>query len=144
MHQKSVLLISVLFLTGLLQHTRLTAQTTIADSNIHKADTTVYDKVDQQAAFRGSWLNHLQSNLNMRVPVNNGAPDGSYTVEIGFVVNADGSLSHFSRLSNVGYGMEEETIRIIRKSKKWTPALINGKAVRSYKKQKLTFSVNRR
>lgn len=56
----------------------------------------------------------LQSNLNMRVPVNNGVPNGTYTVVIGFVINTDGSLSDFSRLTNVGYGMEEETIRVIK------------------------------
>lgn len=79
----------------------------------------------------------------MRVPVTNGAPYGTYTVVIGFVINTDGSLSDFTKLTDMGYGMEEQTIRVIKKSGRWMPALLNDKAVRSYKKQPLTFLINR-
>lgn len=143
MSQKSPLFISILLVTGLLYQAELAAQVAKADTTVYKADSTIYEKVDQKAAYRGSWLNHVQRNINMRVPVDNRAPYGTYTVEIGFVINTDGSLSDFSKLTNMGYGMEEETIRVIKKSGRWIPALLNEKAVRSYRKQKLTFAVNR-
>ncbi|MCH5721367.1 energy transducer TonB [Niabella hibiscisoli] len=128
---------------SLLYYANLTAQVSKADTTVFKADSTIYEKVDQKAAYRGSWLNHVQRNLNMRVPVNNGAPYGTYTVVIGFVINTDGSLTDFSKLTDMGYGMEEETIRVIKKSGRWIPALLNEKAVRSYRKQPLTFLINR-
>ncbi|HTG57663.1 MAG TPA: hypothetical protein VL943_15405, partial [Niabella sp.] len=115
MSQKSPLCVSIIFLIGWLYHAELTAQVSKTDTTLHKTDTTIYEKVDQKAAYRGSWLNHLHRNLNMRVPESNGAPYGTYTVVIGFVINTDGSLSDFSKLSDMGYGREEATIRIIKK-----------------------------
>ncbi|MGN7786994.1 energy transducer TonB [Niabella sp. 22666] len=143
MSQKPPIYTFLLLVAGLLCHTELTAQAAKADTVIYKPDSTIYEKVDQKAAYRGSWLNHVQRNINMRVPVTNGAPDGTYTVIIGFVINTDGTLSNFSKLTDMGYGMEEETIRIIKKSGRWIPALLNEKAVRSYRKQPLTFLVRR-
>ncbi len=143
MSKKTPIHISIFLLICLLYQAELTAQVTKTDTISNKTDSTIYEKVDQKAAYRGSWLSHVQRNLNMRTAVNNGAPDGTYTVVIGFVINTDGSLTNFSKLTDMGYGMEEETIRVIKKSGRWIPALLNEKAVRSYKKQPLTFLINR-
>ena len=69
------------------------------------------------------------------VPVNNGAPAGRYSVVVRFVVDIDGSISNIQALTNHGYGLEEEAIRVIKKSKKWGPAYLNGSHVKAYKKQ---------
>lgn len=53
------------------------------------------------------------------------------TVHISFVVEKDGSVSNINVLNQkkVGYGCEEEAIRVI-KSAKWKPGRNNGQAVR--------------
>jgi beta-lactamase regulating signal transducer with metallopeptidase domain len=49
---------------------------------------------------------------------------------IKFMVEKDGSLSEFKVEKDLGYGMAEEAIRVIKLSPKWIPGSENGKAVR--------------
>lgn len=101
-------------------------------------------KVEVEANFPGgetAWRRFLEQNLNAAVPVNNRAPAGTYTVLIQFVVDKDGSLYDIKALTNHGYGMETEVIRILRKSPRWTPAILNNKPIKVYRKQPVTFLV---
>lgn len=50
-------------------------------------------------------------------------------VYIQFVVEADGSLSNIKVLKGLGYGCDEEAMRIIKKMPKWVPGGQNGKKV---------------
>ena len=96
------------------------------------------------ASFRGgqeAWIKYLQKNINPNVPVDNGAPEGSYTVYVQFIVDIDGSVSNIKALTNHGYGMEEEAVRLITKGLTWVPAIQNGQTVKSYRKQPLTFQI---
>ena len=96
------------------------------------------------ASFRGgqeAWIKYLQKNINPNVPVDNGAPEGSYTVYVQFIVDIDGSVSNIKALTNHGYGMEEEAVRLITKGPTWIPAIQNGQTVKSYRKQPLTFQI---
>jgi hypothetical protein len=42
-------------------------------------------------------------------------------------------------LTNNGYGMEGEVIRMIKNSPQWQPASLNGRLVKAYRKQPVTF-----
>ena len=97
--------------------------------------------VEVQARFDGNWEKFLLRNLNAEVPIDNGAPEGSYTVLIQFVVDIDGTVSDIKALTNHGYGLEEEAIRVLRKATKWEPGIQNGYPVKSYRKQPITFRV---
>jgi protein TonB len=44
-------------------------------------------------------------------------------------------------LSNHGYGMEEEAVKVIRKGPAWVAAIQNGRPVKAYRKQPITFIV---
>lgn len=55
-----------------------------------------------------------------------------------FIVEKDGSISNIKILKDVGYGSGDEAIRVLKKSGKWIPALINGHKVRSF----ASFSIN--
>ena len=68
-------------------------------------------------------------------------PAGSYTVIIQFVVDKEGNISEIKPLTNRGYGMEKEVIRILEKSPKWTPAYQDNRPVKAYRKQPVTFVV---
>ena len=97
--------------------------------------------VEIPARFDGNWEKFLLRNLNAEVPVENGAPEGSYTVLIQFVVDLDGSISDIKALTKHGYGLEDEAIRVLRKATKWEPGIQNGYHVKSYRKQPITFKV---
>lgn len=98
--------------------------------------------VDLDAKFTGNWKLFLERNLVAEVPVNNEAPPGRYPVLVKFVVDLEGHVSDIVAMTNHGYGMEEEAMRVIRKSARWEPAIFNGRPVKAYKKQLVTFVVD--
>lgn len=61
---------------------------------------------------------------------------------ITFMVNADGTLSDFKVAKAVGYGIDEEAIRVLKTSPKWQPATRNGKAIRSQYSVPVNFALD--
>jgi hypothetical protein len=104
----------------------------------------VFEKVESEAEFTrdGGWGAFLSQHLNSNVPVKRKAPAGSYQVVIQFIVDKNGSVTQLTPITHFGYGMEEEVMRVIQKSPKWRPAMQNGKPVKAYRKQPITFVVN--
>jgi periplasmic protein TonB len=101
----------------------------------------IYVNVQVEARYAGNWEKFLLRNLDANVPVDNGAPEGRYTVTIQFVVDKDGNVSDLKALSNVGYGMEQEAIRVLKKAEKWEPAIQSGYKVKAFRVQRITFEV---
>lgn len=107
-------------------------------------ENKIFEKVEIEATFKGgegAWRKFLERNLNGNTPVDNGAPEGTYTVYVQFVVSKDGSISDVKPLTNHGFGMEQEAVRVIKKGPSWTPAVQNGRSVNAYRKQPITFQV---
>jgi hypothetical protein len=107
-------------------------------------EANIFTKVDVEAAFPGgdaAWKNYLVRNLNATVPVDNGSPAGKFQVIIKFIISKDGTISEIAPETRMGYGMEEEVIRIIKKSGTWTPAQQNNRTVNAYRRQPVTFLV---
>ncbi len=107
-------------------------------------ENKIFDKVEIEASFPGGeakWRRYLETNCNGQVASDNGAPEGTYTTVIQFVVDKDGTISDVRALTNHGYGMEQEAIRVIKKGPNWTPAIQNGRQVKAYRKQPITFQV---
>jgi len=108
------------------------------------AKDIVFEKVETFAAYPGglpAWGKYLQKNLNANVPVKNGAPAGRYTVKVQFIVDKEGNIIEPKALTRLGYGMEEEVIRIILKSGQWKPAMQGGRNVKAYHVQPVVFIV---
>ncbi len=107
-------------------------------------ENKIFEKVEIEASFKGgegAWSKYLTRNLRPEVPVENGAPEGTYTVIVQFVVSKDGSLSDVRALTKHGYGLEEEAVRVIKKGPAWVPAVQNGRSVNAFRKQPITFQV---
>ena len=105
-------------------------------------DEQIFQKVETEASFPGGheeWKRYLEKNLDVNVPFHNGAPNATYTVMIQFIVDTEGNISDVKPVSSIGYGMEEEAIRVIKKGPKWVPAIQNGRYVKSYRKQSVHF-----
>ena len=104
----------------------------------------VFTKVEIEAEYpggQGAWANYLRKNLNGQVASDGGAAPGSYTVIVRFIVAKDGTISEVTPETSVGYGMEAEAVRAIKKGPKWTPAQQNGNVVKAYRRQPITFVV---
>ncbi len=114
--------------------------TGIIDDKVTR-ETGPAETVDIDARFDGNWKRFLETNLDAEIPVENGAPEGRYSVVVRFVVDTDGKISEITALTAHGFGLEEEAVRVIRKAKKWEPAFLNGIHVKAYKKQVIVFVV---
>lgn len=101
----------------------------------------IYLDVQVHAKYLGNWEKFLLRNLNADLPRDNGAAPGRYSIKIQFVVDKEGNVSDIKPLTNEGYGMEEEAIRVLRKADKWEPAIQNGFKVRAYHTQVITFVI---
>lgn len=110
-----------------------------------KTSSTGSSKVEIEASYPGgvaAWKKFMEKNLDASVTAKNEAPVGKYSAMAIFIVDTDGSLSDVKALTKFGYGIEEEMLRVINKSGKWTPASQDGKPVKAYRKQPLTFIVD--
>jgi TonB-dependent SusC/RagA subfamily outer membrane receptor len=105
----------------------------------------IFIKMEKEPEFPGgtvAWQSFLQRNLKASVPTDKGAPSGSYTVTVQFIVDIQGNVSSIVPLTKHGYGMEEEVVRLIKTVSKWMPGVQNGHNVNAYKKQNVTFVVS--
>lgn len=64
------------------------------------------------------------------------------TALVSFVIEKDGSLSNTKIENKVGYGIDEEALRVIKLSKRWNPGIQNGRAVRVAYKVPIKFTLN--
>lgn len=104
----------------------------------------IFDNPEIKAAFPGGdamWRRYLERTLNAQIPSDKKAPDGQYTVVVQYKVDKEGNISDIKALTNHGYGMEQEVIRVVAKGPKWLPAIQNGRTVASIRKQPVTFVV---
>jgi len=116
----------------------------IVEEKKEEDENKIFDKVEIEASFPGGdskWRQYLERNANGQVATDNGAPEGTYTTVVQFVVDKEGNISDVRALTNHGYGMEDEAIRVIKKGPKWNPAIQNGRQVKAYRKQPITFQV---
>ncbi|MCX6319696.1 MAG: energy transducer TonB [Bacteroidetes bacterium] len=105
---------------------------------------SIYDRVELEASYPGgesAWRLFLERNLNGSIATDNKAPAGTYTVVVQFIIDKEGNVSEIKALTKHGYGMEDEVIRLLKKSPKWVPAQMNGRQVKVYRKQPVTFLV---
>jgi protein TonB len=104
----------------------------------------IFQKVEVEAGFPGGedgWRTFLQNNLRAETPIKRKAPIGQYMVVVQFIVDRQGKVSDITALTNLGFGMESEVIRVLKHSPKWMPAILDGRKVKAYRKQPITFVV---
>lgn len=69
---------------------------------------------------------------NVRVPrIPDSREDLHLKTLVSFVVEKDGSLSTITLLSDPGFGLGDEVVKAIKKSKKWQPGIKDDKPVRA-------------
>ena len=96
------------------------------------------------ASFPGGdekWFKFLSKNIHFLNNTSMKAPSGNYKVFIQFTITTAGDVTEIKALSQNGFGMEEEAIRVIKSSPKWTPAVMQGKAVPFVQRVPINFVV---
>lgn len=96
-------------------------------------DNRIFDgDVEQEAQYPGG-IESLRKFVASRIEYPSRAIDRNTEgrVMIKFVVEKDGSVSQVSIVKDIGDGCGAEAVRVIKQTKKWKPAMVNGKTVRS-------------
>lgn len=73
------------------------------------------------------YFRYLASAAAMPDPARRAKVGGQVQVE--FQVNPNGTLSDFRVVQGLGYGCDEEAVRVIQDGPKWTPGKVNGEPV---------------
>lgn len=103
---------------------------------------SIVDSLPKYPGGTEAWNHFLERNLNSNILVDHNAPNGIYSVKVGFLVNIDGTVSNIETDNNPGFGTMEEAIRIIQKMKKWFPAIKDGKPVPFKMTQSISFTLS--
>jgi len=108
-----------------------------------KKDETDYDKtftkVEIESEYPGgasAWQRYL--NKNLRYPQDAIDNEIQGTVIVQFIVDKAGVVSDDEAIAGPNE-LRDEAVRVIKKSGQWTPAVQNGRQVKSYKKQPIVF-----
>ncbi|QKZ11838.1 energy transducer TonB [Spirosoma sp. KUDC1026] len=91
----------------------------------------VFTVVEQQPEFNGGMAalgQYLSKNL--RYPAAAQRANVAGRVFVSFVVNTDGSIQDVAVLKGLGFGTDEEAIRVIKAMPKWRPGKQSGRPVR--------------
>lgn len=108
-------------------------------------DNKVYDYVSLEVMpeYPGG-INAFRKYIgdNLRYPPIAQENNFTGTVHVEFFIEKDGSISNVTVARKVGQGLDEEAIRVIKASKKWTPGIQNGKEVRVRYSVPVAFKLN--
>jgi protein TonB len=106
-------------------------------------DNTDYDKtftkVEIESTYPGgaaAWMRYLQKNLHYPDDAASNEIQGNVVVQ--FIVDKEGNVSNVEAVSGPNE-LRDEAVRVIKRSGSWTPAVQNGRKVKSYKKQPIVF-----
>lgn len=109
-----------------------------------EVDTSVFQRAEVEASVDANeWIDHLRRNLQSPIEkaARKGMKPGTYTVQVKFLVEKDGSINDVQALNDPGYGLAKAAVKVIKTGPKWTPGVVNGKTVRSYHTQPITFMI---
>jgi protein TonB len=98
-----------------------------------------FTKVEIESDYPGgaaAWQRYL--NRNLRYPQEAIDNEIQGTIVVQFIVDKEGVVSDVEAISGPKE-LRDEAVRVIKKSGKWTPAVQNGRQVKSYKKQPIVF-----
>ena len=87
------------------------------------------------------WQNYLSENLMIDSLTQEDIPAGTYKLAALFIVDKRGCIEHVKIIGDPGYGFAEKVIKVISAYQLWMPAEFNGRKVKSYRRQEITFIV---
>jgi len=108
-----------------------------------KQSNPTFTKVETEAVYPGdstAWQSYLYKTLHYPQEAIDKEVKG--TVIVQFIVDEQGKISDVKAISGPQL-LRPESIRMIKKSGTWIPAMNNGKKVKAYKRQPITYMLER-
>lgn len=114
----------------------LASRKDVAHSNVNQGATdriddeifTVAETMPEYPGGMGKLTEYLESNLRYPREARENGIEGRVFVR--FVVEKDGSITNASVARSIGWGCDEEALRLVRTMSKWIPGKQRGQAVR--------------
>ena len=95
----------------------------------HNDPAPVFTYVDQMPTPNFSLQKYYSENLHYPSAAKEKKVEGKVIVR--FVVNEDSTISDPLVIRGIGYGCDEEALRLVKNMPKWSPGKQNGKAVKT-------------
>lgn len=111
--------------------TKTMAQKTSNKTDVKEKDLYVLEDVEKLPEFPGGiteFYKFIGKNFKMPAEAGKNKIEGKAYME--FIIEKDGSLADIKTLKDLGYGIGDEAIRVLKLSPKWVAATQQGKAVR--------------
>ncbi|MFD2584489.1 energy transducer TonB [Pedobacter vanadiisoli] len=106
-------------------------------------DKEIYLGADEYPEFNGgakAWAKYMERNL--RYPSRAQDEGASGKVFVSFVVEKDGSITDVSVIKGIGFGCDEEAVKVIKKSPLWKPGKNKGVPVRVRYNMAINFQIS--
>jgi protein TonB len=105
----------------------------------------LFEKVEVEASVDANlWREHLTKSLMpvIEKAASRGMKPGTYVVQVKFLIEKDGSISDVRALNEPGFGLGKAAAKVVQTGPKWIAGEQNGRKVRSYHTQPITFVIN--
>ncbi|XVJ65787.1 MAG: hypothetical protein HEQ40_06355 [Lacibacter sp.] len=114
----------------------------VMSAAVSQIDTTLFTKVDVEASFPGgdaAWAKYVQTELEKHINKlsRNKASVGTCVVQ--FIVDKEGNITNVVALNMQESLLAKIVMEAIQKGPRWVPAEQNGRKVKAYRRQKITF-----
>lgn len=104
-------------------------------------ENQVFTKVEVEAAFPGGeskWIQYVTREIERRI--DELTEDGQAgTCVVQFIVDKEGNVSNVEATTMKGSKLAEIAVNAIKKGPKWIPAIQNGRQVKAFRRQPVTF-----
>lgn len=115
----------LVLILGILSNVLIFSQTTVVTSK-----EEVYEMVDKAADFPGG-MTSFRAEFAKNININKIAGKGTFSTEVTFVVERDGTISNL-KATGQNPSFNEQAVRAIKKIKTiWSPATVNDVPVRA-------------
>lgn len=111
---------------------------------VQEDENKIFEKVEIAARPPAAqWRRHLERHLVRYIEeaAYAGMPPGTYTVRVRFLVEKDGTINRVKALNQPGYGLARGAEQVVKSGPAWVAAEQNGRKVRSYHTQPITFVI---
>jgi TonB family protein len=112
-----------------------------AGAKVEKDKMGYYTNTEVAPGYNGG-QSALENYINDNIQYPEQAIDNNAagTVNVHFLIDEKGNVSNVTTTGDkIGYGLEEEAVRVVSKMPKWTPGQVKGKNVKTWRTLPITY-----
>jgi len=121
---KNLMISGLLMLTMFASIVSSHAITFSAPKNTSENSPETVSKMPEFMGGKHEFSDYIRENLVYPVQARENLVEG--TVYVSFTVDKDGTISNVKNENSLGFGLEEEAVRVVKQMPKWNPGQQNG------------------